>query len=159
MRSASLFACAAAILLCSCTPPTQYPAPAKKAIAQTNVPAQPPVQRERLAYLAGSAQDPVACTTGADCTEKWSRALSWVFAHSQYSVKTSTESEITTYGPIEPTTDAGYSITKTSEGPTAQAIHFGATCGDKAACVPTVLEQQADFKNYLVTGVRQGGDY
>jgi hypothetical protein len=156
MQPAKILICAAAILLSSCTPPTKY---AEVHPGQTP---EPPVQRERQAYLKQSAQEPVTCSMGADCNEKWARALQWVNMHSQYSVKTSTDSEIMTYGPIEPTTDAAFTITKTPQDSNTSNISFSSTCGmaggKPAPCVPTSLELNSEFKDYLLTGTFQG-DY
>ncbi len=157
MRPATFLGLTAALFLAPCTPPSQYPVAKNGDQAVTP---QPPVQRQRQSYLARTAQQPVACTMGSDCNEKWSRALQWVSAHSRYSIKTSTESEIATYGPIEPTTDAAFDITRSGLDATTMAIRFSATCGQNAACVPTTLELNAEFKSYLLTGSDAGsGDY
>ncbi len=150
MPSAKRLACAAVLLLTACTPPTQYP------IGKNGdqVP-QPPVQRARQAYLQQTAGNPVICTMGEDCNNKWQKALTWVRAHAQYSIRTNSDTEITTYGPIEPTTDAGFTITRTQNDATSMAIHFTATCG-KNACVPPALELESEFKNYLLTSTDLG---
>lgn len=144
-KIALLSACAAAILtLPACTP---------KPMA-----AEPPAQRARQAYLARTADTPITCTVGPDCTQKWARALEWVTRHSVYSIKTSAPSEIATNGPIEPTTDSAFTVTMTPQDTSTSAIHFSSTCGSQAQqttaaqCTPTSLELASGFNNYVLYG-------
>lgn len=148
MKTALACIClAAGLMLAACTPPTQY------AAAKPDLPAQPPVQRERHAYLERMAQAPVTCTNGTDCDQKWARALAWVNQHSSYSIKTSTDIEIATNGPIEPTTDAAFTITRgAGANANTTAIYFSCTCGKDARCSPTVLELATSFNNYVTNG-------
>ena len=114
--------------------------------------AQPPVQRAQLAYMRKTSATPIECSVGADCSQKWARAGAWVTQHTTYAIKTSTNNEITTAGPIEPTTDAAYQVIRTQVDANTSTINFSATCGDKARCSPTVLEQNTAFHNYVMYG-------
>jgi hypothetical protein len=149
MRSITLLA--AALLLCSCTPPTGYPG------SKTSQVAEPPVQRERFAYLTRTADVAVTCTAGADCAEKWDRALQWVAKHSVYSIKTHTESEIATNGPIDPTTDSAFTVTKSAQDGNSSVINFSSSCGQAPACVPTTLENKAAFNSFVLYGTETPG--
>ena len=114
--------------------------------------AQPPGQREHLAYLKKTAAAPLTCRVGADCSEKWARAVAWVTAHSTYSIKTSTNNEITTAGPIEPTTDSAFHVTRTVVDANISAINFSSTCGENALCSPMTLELSTSFHNFVMYG-------
>jgi len=147
MKTAFAFACAATVLaLAACTPPTHY------ADAKPGQLAEPPVQRERLAYLERTADEPVTCTGGPDCASKWARAREWVTKHSSYSIKTNTDSEIATNGPLEPTTDSAFTVTKVALDATTTAIRFASTCGKTSPCVPSTLELGSSFNNFVMYG-------
>lgn len=136
----------AVCMLAACTPPTQY------AENKEGNPVQPPVQRERMAYLHKTSTAPITCTVGADCAQKWARAQSWVQSHSSYSIKTSTDSEIATSGPIEPTTDSAFTVHKTAGTAGDATIEFSSSCGKAMFCTPTTLELEASFHNYVMHG-------
>lgn len=110
--------------------------------------AKPPVQRERLSYLKQTGSVPITCSVGTDCDTKWARALEWVTKHSVYSVRIATDSEIITNGPIEPTTDSAFTVTKQGG-----VINFSSSCGATPVCSPTALEVRSQFTNYVMYGV------
>ena len=114
--------------------------------------AKPPVQRERIAYLQKTAAQPVSCTSGADCSAKWALAHDWVLKHSVYSIKNDTNTEISTNGPLEPTTDAAFRITREPAESGNERITFWASCGDGAFCTPTILELASSFHNAVMFG-------
>ncbi len=139
MKSVILVSCLLAVwTLAGCTP------------APIN--AQPPVQRERAAYLKQTGSIPLTCTVGADCTTKWTRAQQWVLQHSSYSVKTNTDSEISTLGPVEPTTDSAFTVTQSPQDATTHSINFSSTCGSTPICSPTTPELESSFKNFVLYG-------
>jgi hypothetical protein len=115
------------------------------------IPAQPPVQREQHAALEAAAHQDVTCTAGADCDEKWMRAEVWVKKNSSYSLKQDSDSIIETAGPITPTTDSAFTVTKTTDDKKTYTIHFTSSCGPNA-CVPTSLELKASFKKFVMYG-------
>ncbi len=115
------------------------------------MPAHPPVERAQRAALTATASQPVTCKTGADCEEKWERALTWVKKNSTYSIKTMNDTLIQTAGPIEPTTDAAFTVTRAAT-PQGARLDFHGDCGAGASCVPTTLELAASFNRYVMYG-------
>jgi hypothetical protein len=116
------------------------------------IPAEPPVQRERIAYLKQAASIPVTCTAGADCTLKWERAHQWVAIHSVYGIKTDTDSELTTNGPVDPATDSAFTIKKTPQDSNTVSITFASSCGKTPVCSPSALELKAGFNHFVMYG-------
>lgn len=134
--------CLLALLATACT----------ATLSSKPVPPQPPAQRAQYAALVQEASISVACADGDDCNSKWKRAGQWVAQNSVYRTNTSTDSEIRTDGPLEPTTDSAFTITKTEATGGASVIYFSSTCGKTTPCVPSALELKASFKRYVLKG-------
>jgi hypothetical protein len=66
----------------------------------------------KQATLAGSANRLVICQSGADCDEKWSRAVEWVKANSAYGITKQTDSLLETAGPSGMDNHLAFTITK-----------------------------------------------
>ena len=99
------------------------------------------------------ASRPVTCSQGSDCEVKWSRALIWVQDHSRWKLRIANDTLITTEGPFD-TTDAAYSITKVPTGTGTYTIVFRAGCGNMFGCVPSILELQASFLNFVMGSIK-----
>lgn len=99
------------------------------------------------------ASRPVICSQGSDCEVKWSRVLIWVQDHSRWKLRIANETLITTEGPFD-TTDPAYSITKVPTGTGTYTIVFRAGCGNIFGCVPSILELQANFVNFVVGPIK-----
>jgi len=99
------------------------------------------------------ASRPVTCSQGSDCEVKWSRALIWVQDHSRWKLRIVNETIITTEGPFG-TTDAAYSITKVPSGTGIYTIVFRAGCGNMFGCVPSIVELQASFVNFVMGAIK-----
>lgn len=99
------------------------------------------------------ASRPVTCSQGSDCEVKWSRALIWVQDHSRWKLRIANDTLITTEGPFD-TTDAAYSITKVPTGTGTYTIVFRAGCGNMFGCVPSILELQASFVNFVMGSIK-----
>jgi hypothetical protein len=99
------------------------------------------------------ASRPVTCSKGSDCEVKWSRALSWVQNNSRWKLRIANENLITTEGPFD-TPSAAYSITKVANSDGIYTIDFRAGCGNIFGCVPSILQLQADFVNYVMGPVK-----
>lgn len=99
------------------------------------------------------ASRPVTCLQGPDCEAKWGRALIWVQDHSRWKLRIANDTLITTEGPFD-STDAAYSITKVLTGKGTYSIVFRAGCGNVFGCVPSILELQASFVNFVMGSIK-----
>jgi hypothetical protein len=68
-----------------------------------------------------------------------------------YSIVTDTPGLIKTAGPIEPTTDSAFTVTRIPQGAGA-VIRFESDCGRQLACVPGPLELRANFARFVMSG-------
>jgi hypothetical protein len=95
------------------------------------------------------AAQPLTCSKGSDCEEKWDRALIWVQNNSGSKVDTANESIINVHIP-QSSSSAIFTITKTEANPGTYTINFRAGCSSMLGCTPSILELRASFANYVM---------
>ncbi len=98
------------------------------------------------------AAQPLTCSKGADCEEKWARALTWVENNAKTKIQIANETIITTDFPIY-SNNAVISITKVEKDAGIYAINFRASCSAIMGCEPTILELKASFVNHVMKSI------
>jgi hypothetical protein len=101
-----------------------------------------------------TATTPLICNTD-ECALWWQRAHDWVTQHSEYKLRSATDSLIETAGPAGGSSKLAYEITKTSNDDGTSTIGFAAHCDSMiGGCRPDPWRAAADFKQYVRNGVR-----
>lgn len=98
------------------------------------------------------ATTPLVCRNTDECALWWQRAHDWVTRHSEYKVKTSTDSLIESAGPEGGSGKLAYQITKTANSDGSATIGFAAHCDSMLGCRPDPWQAGADFKQFVKTG-------
>ena len=106
----------------------------------------------RQAQWKQDAAQPLTCSKGPDCEEKWDRALIWVRNNADSAVDTANESIITVHVP-QNSSSAIFTITKDKADPETYTINFRAGCSSMFGCTPSILELKASFANYVMKSI------
>lgn|SRR5487761_1326865 len=105
---------------------------------------------QQTAALAAQASRPVICSSEQDCRVKWSRAVTWVSQNSAYKFKSQTDLLIETMGPLPDDTSPAFTITRTANADGSSIINFGGGCDNIFGCIPSLLEEQASFIQFVM---------
>jgi hypothetical protein len=98
--------------------------------------------------LRSAADRVISCQGGPDCEYKWSRAMQWIQANSEWKFRTVTENLMTTEGPME-TTKPAYEVTRIATGDGKNyRITMRAWCG-AGNCVRRILQLRSDFVDFV----------
>lgn len=99
---------------------------------------------------ADTASNPaVICTSDADCRDKWQRAEEWVRSHSEWPVKTVTDTLIETEKQrFRNYSRLYYRITREKQDRDT-TIRFEAGCLPSVHCNPDPKEARADFNRFI----------
>lgn len=98
------------------------------------------------------AAGPLSCSKGADCEEKWERALNWVRENADAPIQHADDTIITTAIPSY-SPSAVVSVTKNKETSETYSINFRAGCSSIFGCEPSILELKASFANYVMRSI------
>lgn len=95
-----------------------------------------------------SASRVITCTAGAQCEQRWSRAMQWLQQNSSWKVTTATDMLLTTEGPLT-TEKPAFEVTKAEKdnGRSFQ-ITMRAWCG-AGDCAALIERLHADFYSYV----------
>ena len=106
-------------------------------------------QARKLAALVESANRKIACTAGADCEFKWSRAMQWLQTHCAWKFRNVTDTLITTEGPMD-TSKPAFEVIKmaSGDGKTYQ-ISMRPSCG-QGCSEKDYLRLRAAFGDFVL---------
>lgn len=103
----------------------------------------------QVAAWQREASRPILCQGQADCARKWSRALTWIEDDSDRPLTIANDTMIQTTEPRDDSADPAYRVTMLRDGAGGGRIRFEAYCDNILGCVPSVLEDKADFAYYV----------
>ena len=108
---------------------------------------------EQLAAQNAQAARPVGCQGQEDCEVKWGRATRWVLDHSEFKIRSQSETMIATMGPLPNDPTPAFTITKIALGQGAYEFDFRGGCDNMFGCVPSMTASRASFVAAVMDGV------
>ena len=102
-------------------------------------------QRDKLHE---TADVPITCDTGADCSAKWKRAKEWIDENSDFEIDRVTDTEIHTAS-AEGSNSPILNVHKKQDEDGDTVIVLDATCENMLGCAPPLLQLQAAFTDFI----------
>jgi hypothetical protein len=104
--------------------------------------------------LEDIARRPVTCSVGADCDQKWNRAIAWVTQHSKMGIRTINDSLIEANMVAAEDTKPvlkypEFSVVRYKHGD-IYVMEFSTYCDEGFVCVPSGLKLRASFVTYIM---------
>ena len=100
--------------------------------------------------LEKTVQRPVTCVAGADCEQKWARALQWLQDNSDLAITTQSDTVLQTAESPPHSPLASFMITKLLAGGDKYEIHYTAQCSNLFGCTPPLLRLKAGFIRFVM---------